>query len=211
VQAEPGTVAPPEEFRNLTAGTIIAYLLSGREPAELVNDGDKQRSHSGPGYLAGDDSLRSVRTEGYMLYRTRHLGQALATLGQRISCTVRTPEAMAYRLQQDPLGPCRLAAALVNDSSQDDPSGEGDQSPLLFSLAEIGLMLAHVGRRVCDSRGAGEPDFMPLFREVIGEAMSLAPASATPVASNLGDYLSAVKSKCEELVGPIPWRDSNAR
>src|SRR5262249_43827595 len=134
---------PPEEFRAISADAIIACLLSGREPAELVEQMERQ------GRGSEHQNTPVVDTSGYALYRVRRLGRALATLGERLLRTVRTREATAYRLGQDPLGPCALAEALVREWGS--PS-EQAQAALRFALAEVCLTLAHVGRRVAAGR-----------------------------------------------------------
>ena len=114
---------PPEEFRSLSASGIVECLLSGREPAEWVallegrQSGDREGSGS-----REFDSLRAVDTSSYMLYRTRRLGAALTAQGERLLRTVRTREAMIYRLREDPLGPCMLADALIRESEASAPN-----------------------------------------------------------------------------------------
>ena len=100
---------PPEEFWSLSASGIVECLLSGREPAEWV--ALLEGRQSGDQAVSGSrdfDSLRAVDTTSYMLYRTRRLGAALTAQGERLLRTVRTREAVIYRLRQDPLGPCML-------------------------------------------------------------------------------------------------------
>lgn len=191
---------PPEEFRSLTADGILECLLSGREPAEWV-EALERRQAAGKGNTAAReiDSLRAVDTSGYVLYRTRRLGAALATMGERLLRTVRTRDAMAYRLRQDPLCPIALVEALVrewqNTVSGNGGSSAADPAVLLFSLAEINLMLAHVARRV------SEAHLRPLFRETIEhidrQCSEIASSSAPP--PNLRDYLTAVKGKYANL------------
>jgi len=73
---------------------------------------------------------------------------------------------MIYRLRQDPLGPRMLAEALIREleaASPHDGDHGGDTSVLLFSLAEISLMLAHVARKVT------EASLRPLFRATVDD------------------------------------------
>ena len=108
---------PPEEFRSLSASGIVECLLSGHEPAEWVGDASESRQSGAQAdsRLRELDSLRGVDTSGYILYRTRRLGAALTAQGDRLLHTVRTREAMVYRLRQDPLGPrCSLRRSSVN-------------------------------------------------------------------------------------------------
>jgi len=192
---------PPEEFRSLTATGIVECLLSGLEPAEWV-DAQEQRRPTNRSAAAGREleSLRAVDTSAYVLYRTRRLGAALVSLGQRLQRTVRTRDAIMYRLRQDPLGPLMLARALAREcegtTTQGGPDPE-EASVLLFSLGELRLMLAHVARH------QGDAHLRPLFRETIGEIDSMCTdlrARLTPP-PNLAGYLDAVESKLQELLG----------
>jgi hypothetical protein len=94
-------------------------LISGREPAELAdeneNENDSGHLSSAAELSRACDPLREIDTTGYTLYQIRKLGQTLAALAERLLRTVRTKEAVAYRLRQDSLGPVALADALAND------------------------------------------------------------------------------------------------
>jgi hypothetical protein len=184
---------PPEEFQALSADAIIACLLSGREPAELVEQMERQGRdssyHSAPG----------VDTSGYALYRVRRLGRALATLGERLLRTIRTREATAYRLGQDPLGPCALAEALVREWAS--PSEQG-RAALRFALAEVCLTLAHVARHVATGRQESEPDLASLYREAIRRIGGLG-AAQVGCGNNLEQYIAAVDGECQRLVGVV--------
>jgi hypothetical protein len=191
---------PPEEFRSLSASGIVECLLSGREPAEWVAMLESRQSGAQADSNSRElDSLRGVDTSGYILYRTRRLGAALTAQGERLLRTVRTREAMVYRLRQDPLGPRMLAEALIRESEtalRQNGNHAGDASMLLFSLAEISLMLAHVARRLTEAR------LQPLFLETVEEIdrMSDEWAKGTAPSSSLNSYLTAVRKKCRDLL-----------
>jgi hypothetical protein len=192
---------PPREFRSLTAGGIVDCLLSGRELAEWVEALERrQMADPEKGGLRDLDSLRAVDTSGYVLYRTRRFGAALAALGERLQRTVRTRDAMSYRLRQDPLGPRMFAEALVRewrDAMENSRASADGLAVLLFSLAEIKLMLAHVARRI------SEEPLRPIFRETIDDidrhCIEIASGSEPPPA-NLLDYLKAVNAKTDQLL-----------
>jgi hypothetical protein len=193
---------PPEEFRSLTADVILECLLSGREPAEWVEALERRQERGqADGASREIDSLRAVDTSSYVLYRTRRLGAALAALGQRLLRTVRTRDATSYRLRQDPLGPRMLAQALVREweaAAGQNRERADDPAVLLFSLAEINLMLAHVARRITEAH------LRPLLRETIEEIdkqCGEAAAGLGPPPPNLRRYLMAVKGKYEHLFG----------
>jgi hypothetical protein len=194
VQAERAEdLLPPEEFRAISADAIIACLLSGREPAELVEQ--MERQGRGPDHR----SAPVVDTSGYALYRVRRLGRALATLGERLLRTVRTREATAYRLGQDPLGPCALAEALVREWG---PGGEQGRAALRFALAEVCLTLAHVSRRVAAGRQESGPDLAPLYGEAIRRIGELG-AGLAGCGNNLEQYVAAVGGECQRLLAAV--------
>ena len=199
---------PPEEFRSLSASGIVECLLSGREPAEWVALLEGRQSGDEAGSVSREfDSLRAVNASDYMLYRTRRLGAALTAQGERLLSTVRTREAMIYRLRQDPLGPRMLADALIRESEAaavNNGNHWEDGSVLLFSLAEISLMLAHVARRLTEVR------LRPLFQETIEEIdrMSDEWAKRAAPSENLSGYLMAVRKKCTDLLPAAEGRNA---
>jgi hypothetical protein len=200
---------PPEEFRSLTAGGIVECLLSGREPAEWVAILEARQAAMQGLNSRELDSLRAVDTSGYLLYRTRRLGAALTAQGERLLKTVRTREAIGYRLRQDPLGPHKLAEALIHEweTTANNGNPTGDASVLLFSLAEISLMLAHVARRLTESR------LRLLFQESIQEIDRMSDQWAIRAAPspNLSSYVTAVRKKCADVLGPRAAEAHNAR
>jgi hypothetical protein len=205
---------PPEEFRSLTADAIIACLLSGRDPAELIAPsgfGDNR-----PGASRGStDPLRFVDTSTYPMYKSRRLGRGLAMLGEQIVRTVRTSTAMSHRLRQDPLGPVNLAKAVTRDltSGSGISSGSFDLAYGLFALAEIQLMLAYAGKRVQADRGPHEPDLRGIFVSAICdveiERRSIRVTADAGGRERRTPYIDQVHVKCSELLGsPIPGHSS---
>jgi hypothetical protein len=194
VQVErPEDLLPPEEFRAISADAIIACLLSGREPAELVEQMDRRGGGS------NHHSAPVVDTSSYALYRVRRLGRALATLGERLLRTVRTREATAYRLGQDPLGPSALAEALVREWGS---GSEQARAALRFALAEVCLTLAHVSQRVGAGRQESEPGLAPLYGEAIRRIEELG-AGLAGCDNNLEQYIAAVGGECQRLVAAV--------
>jgi hypothetical protein len=95
-----------------------------------------------------------------------------------------------------------LAEALIREwrgEFASSPAGPDDPAALLVGLAEIELMLAHVGRRIT------EVSLRPLFRETIEEIHRLSLKIVTDFVppSKLRHYLEAVERKCELLTGGI--------
>lgn len=193
------SLLPPEEFRSLSVDSIIGCLLAGREPEELV-EATERGGRSATSAVREVDSLRSVDTSEYLLYRTRRLGRALSTLGARVVNTIPSVEAMRYRLRQDPLGPWSLAEAIIRDW---DSSDGGDRAPVVFALSELSLVLAHASRRVHAQRNAGDPDLRRLFAETISDlnARKLASPTKWSVPNSLLTYMQAIDVECAGLVG----------
>ena len=199
---------PPEQFRGLTSDHIMNCLISGREPAELIdeNGGDSGHLANAAELSRACDPLQEVDTTGYALYQVRKLGQTLAALAERLLRTVRTREAVAYRLRQDPLGPMALAGALAKDLTVEGQLPETAQmraSQLAFSFAEIALTLAHACRRLRADHNSGDHDVRPVYRDVIKSLFEKA-ARGDGAGGGLGPlavYIGAVRIKCDELVG----------
>ena len=95
---------PPEQFQKLNADTIIECLISGKTPAQWFDQANGKSKSSG-GNHAAIDSLRSVDTSSFLLYRVRRFGRALTGMSQRIMRTLTHPDAIRYRLCKDPFGP----------------------------------------------------------------------------------------------------------
>lgn len=184
---------PPEEFRLLSADGILECLLSGREPAELVDKLDHlDGSTPQKGNMRELDSLRAVDTSSYLIYRTRRFGAALSSMGERLLRTVQTREAFGYRLRQDPIGPRMLTEALVREWKEN----AADAATLLFNLSEIKLVLAHVARRI------GDKQLAPLLRktaeEIDGHCAQVSAGFTPP--PNLALYLESVRAESSRLL-----------
>jgi hypothetical protein len=183
-------------------------LISGREPAELVDESENDSGHpsSAAELSRACDPLREIDTTGYTLYQIRKLGQTLSVLAERLLRTVRTKEAVAYRLRQDPLGPLALADALAKDLTVEGQPPEAVQmltSQLGFSFAELALTLAYVCRRVRADHNPGDHDVRPVYRDVIKSLLDNAArcSGAGRRLGSLAGYVGAVDTKCDELVG----------
>ncbi len=216
VQAEsPELLASPGAHLALSAARIVDSLISGQDVADAEVDDDVELA---AGRVTGElESLRAVETEGYLLYRTRRLGRALAALGERIEKTLRTIDAMRYRLLTDPFGPVQLAEALGRETGPTPTVAPADQgvrdsstsADLAFSLAEIALVIGHAGKRVAVARGSGEPDLRPVFREAVRSVLSAANHSlGSEKVGNLRSYVGSVKEQCGKLLGGLEVTDA---
>lgn len=195
---------PPEEFRNLTADTIIECLLSGREPAEWVDRQNAKRKRT-PIANAALDSLRAVDTSNYLLYRVRSLGRALAAMADRIGKTAPTTDALRYRLLRDPLGPIYLANALCSDGN--GPDGESSQvetSYRIYALAEMMLSLGYVGLQIKNSVGRDAKMISPLFLEArrrLRSTVQQTKGKSVTLPDDLNKYLNTAFAENARLLG----------
>lgn len=197
---------PPDEFTSLRVDSIIACLVSGRDPAEWVEAQENQKPLLSQSSDAAVESLRAVDTSGYALYRIRLLGRALASLGERILKTVPTREAMTYRLVQDPLGPKSLIEALFKEleSATQEQKHPRDFPEILFTLSEIALTVAHTGQKVHVGTETRGQDLRPLFRSVIASLfakMGELESRDGKQLKKLSHYIGSVKAECHSLIG----------
>ena len=162
---------------HLTAEQIQAHLIAGRDAARIA-EGRQQRDDQrlNMSYDNATNPLRLVTTDGYLLYRARRLGQAISHASTRIADTPATKAAMTFRLIGDPLGPVRLARALVQQLHADLKRGGKDSAVqgCVFGLAEITLMLGYAGERVCTRDAHCIAEVGPVFHETIRTTMSMA-------------------------------------
>lgn len=205
VENREADLLPPEEFRNLTVDGIIECLLSGREPAEWVERQDARRKRSPASTDAAIESLRAVDTSNYVLYRVRRFGRALAAMADRTARTPPTPDAIRYRLMRDPLGPVHLAETL----SRDGEGPEGGYPTVtevgyrLYALAEMALILGHVGRQIRRVSGQDGTWVMPLFRESLDRLRTVVQRlgdQAGPLYDDLNRYLDEALAESGRLL-----------
>jgi len=202
---------PPEEFLGLRSDEIIACLLSGRDPIAWLVESERK----GEGLRGGNgqiESLRSVDTSSFALYRVRKLGRALGSIGNTITGTVRRYDALRYRLKLDPLGPAKLAESLVREwvqisagasDGQTDRATDDGFAFLTFAMCEIRLIVAHAGSRIHSERVANEKDHRLLFRETLDAIDRNCAEQAGSACSDLGitDYAARVRAECARLLG----------
>jgi hypothetical protein len=199
-------ILPLKEFAALTSDEILNFIISGRRLEQFIEKSNRSKTSKANKINTVTDSLKLIETGGYPIYRARRLGRALAVLGERLLKTACTVKAMKYRLQQDPFGPFRLAAALMKEFEVESGVGHStlsDQIPVKFALAEISLVLAHVGRRIRASRKQGDPDLRPLFRETITQIEQLSikiNINNRIIAEHSISYIDSVRDECHRLL-----------
>jgi len=207
-------ILPATDTLNLSVDAIIESLIRGRDPRPPGNTNGKKKPGSGNGIDRTLDSLRSVDTLGYLLYRVRRLGKALEALARRVRGTSPTPHAMRYRLIHDPLGPVRLATAisqaeLPSCGDEDDNALRAEQARIeriyrLFAVAETSLCVAHIGKQLKSDEDCDFKLLAPLFRESVTALATLAEQlqdeNAATIPTNLGAYIGEVTKRAVRLV-----------
>ena len=185
---------------------------SGRDPAEWVDPDGKEKGSSIGNNAAAIESLKAVGTDTFLLYRVRRLGQALSVLAERLVRSVRSVDAMRYRLLFDPFGPMGLAEAIVRQIESPKPSAsDRTQAATVaaFSLSEIVLTMAHVAARMGKHRGGG-PDLIPIFRELFARLDELTTRVLPDAEPDVCAYSALVKQQCAELVRTDVVREQHA-
>ena len=129
---------PPEDLRHLSLDTLIEILGSGRPLHEAVLAAKRKElaQKASPDQPDAEiDPHRRVRTETFLLQRTRRVARAIEQLLLRLGRPVAHRDVLAWRLR-GPVGPLALARALA----------EGARSPgeAAFLLADLALALGRL-------------------------------------------------------------------
>jgi hypothetical protein len=119
-----------------------------------------------------------------------------------------------YQVHCHPLGPVKLADALVREGST--PVKEGvytERARLAFSLMEVALMLANAGKGLHRRRQPGELDHRTCFGRAVCRVLQQADGvlnGATPemisgnhAETSLRQYRAAVATEAEALLGGL--------
>lgn len=187
---------------DMSAEEIQLHLLAGRDGSRAVEHRRQTYAHT-KGLAAEIDPLRLVTTKGFLLYRTRRLGQAIAECARRIEETPASIDAMRFRVFNDPLSPMRLARALREQLHAElvRPHNHGLVEGCVFGMAELILMLAFAGasaeRRAISERVGVAGVFHGGVRELNTLAESVAPHGTV---SSVRDYLHQCNAKAQELL-----------
>ncbi len=208
---------PPHEFQELTADAIIECLISGKSPAAWYDQRLNLKASSNANDAA-IESLRSVDTAGYLLYRVRRFGRAINEMGRRIlpvqqdsqtKPTVPRCDALRYRLFQDPFGPLSLAGKIAKASAgTNDGFGQLEPEHRIFLLAEILLVVTHLRKYIEQVTGARRAEeLLAPFRESERQLEALIAdiqvASVNAVPPNLAEYLDAVRGAFPSAEQPV--------
>jgi hypothetical protein len=160
---------PPEDLRHLSLDTLVEILGSARPLYEAVLAAKRKElvATTSPDELdAAIDPHRRVRTETFLLQRTRRVARAIEQLLLRLGRPVAHREVLAWRLR-GPVGPLALARALA----------EGARSPgeAVFLLADLTLALGRLDVRAM-ATGMAEDEVRRELTAVRGEIETLATA-----------------------------------
>jgi len=136
---DPSRLPPPDDLRDLPLDTLIEILGSRRPLHEAVLAARRKAAEhlalDRTGLPAEIDPLRKVRTETFLLQRTRRVARAIEQLVERLNRPLAHREALVWRLR-GPVGPMALAQALMREARSD---GE-----VCFLIAEVVLALRRV-------------------------------------------------------------------
>jgi hypothetical protein len=201
-------LARTELFKGFGVDAMIECLIRGQSLAEW-QEWQQDRKGFGPSINATLDSLRSIDTSEYMLYRVRLFGRALTGLCERLEKTALLPTAMRYRFFKDPLGPLAVAEALTTSLSPRTGSLVTlTQEHRLFLLAELLLVLAHATSRLqkqCDT--AVKKWLAPLTHEAVANLAQrisdLRHGIGPQLPVNMDTYIRQVLDQAAALLGPL--------
>lgn len=187
---------PPEQFQKLNAEAIIECLISGKTPSQWFDQNNGKGKSSGKNDAA-IESLRSVDTSSFLLYRVRRFGRALTGMSERITRTLTHPDAIRYRLLKDPFGPLSLAKSIISTAEDEDTvwCANLDDEHRLFLLVEILLTVTHLQARVARKvRGKERKAIESIFGDTIQQLQQLAEGGAKEdsISTNLRDYIARV-------------------
>jgi hypothetical protein len=134
--SDPAALPPPDELRHLPLETLIEILVSTAPLHEAIARALARGTRGGgAGDAAELDPHQRVRTETFLLQRTRRVSAAIERMLERLQRPVFTEDALAWRFQ-GPLGPRELARAIRTEARS---AGEE-----CFLLTEILLALARL-------------------------------------------------------------------
>jgi hypothetical protein len=178
---------PPDELRHLSLETLVEILGSRRPLHEAVlaaRHRMAERALTGDGATPPElDPHRRVRTETFLLQRTRRVARAIEQLLARVGRPTPHGDALAWRLR-GPVGPLALAGAIAAEASS---AGEA-----AFLLADLALALGRLDVRAM-ATGVPEAEVRAALdavrREIEALAVArLADAAAVPPA--MRDYVA---------------------
>ncbi len=178
----------PDDLRNLSLDTLIDILGSRRPLHEAVLAFKRraaERAAAGQVDRAAEiDPHRRVRTETFLLQRTRRVARAIEQLVERMNRPIAHREALVWRLR-GPVGPVALAQALMREAKS-----EGEAC---FLVSEVVLALRRV-RIPLQGSGLSETEVsesLATVRAEIAEMANCKMREGGSVPSQLADYVSA--------------------
>ena len=189
---DPSRLPPPDDLRNLSLETLIEILGSRLPLHEAVARAKKRSAVIGPDgaeVSAELDPLKRVRTETFLLQRTRRVAKAIEHLVENLNRPVVHEDALLWRLR-GPVGPLALARALAEAARSPGEAG--------FLLAEVALAL----RRVDVAKvavGVGKEQVRHEVTAVRAEVEQMArrPLQGATMPHGMVDYISRALDKSQ--------------
>ena len=186
--SDPDALPPPAELRDLSLETLLDVLTMARPLYESVARVLQRQAQAArrEGELPRElDPHARVRTETFLLQRTRRVARALEQLRARLERPAYSHEALRWRLR-GPVGPVALMRAIGSEwSAAREGRSEGEAA---FLFAEIALTLSRVA--LDDVPGALAPRVVrEELRSVIEEIHETALARTGDALTDLRDYV----------------------
>ncbi len=164
---------PPEQFQKLNADAIIECLISGKTPSQWIDQNNGRRKSSGTDDAA-IESLRSVDTSSFLLYRVRRF-DALTGMSQTDHANADASRCDPLPTVERPIWPSFVGS--VHSERRDDDAVDGatlDDEHRLFLLAEILLTVAYLQPRVTHKvKGKERQAIEGIFGEAIQQLQQL--------------------------------------
>lgn len=186
--SDPDALPPPAELRDLSLETLLDVLTMARPLYEAVTrvlQRQAQVTRRGDDLPRELDPHARVRTETFLLQRTRRVARALEQLRARLERPAYSREALRWRLR-GPVGPVALMRAIERErAAAREGRSEGEAA---FLFAEIALTLSRVA--LASAPGALTPRVVrEELRSVIKEIHEAAVARSGAGPLDLRDYV----------------------
>lgn len=186
--ANPATLPPPDELKNLSLEELLAILSSTRPLHEAVARVIRLRKASSSGEQI-IDPLKRFDSPDMLLRRTKRVGAAIDQLRERLERPVSSAEAYEWRLQ-GPVGPLALAKAFSAEARL-----EGEAS---FYLAELALAIGRVRPRVPAEGGLSVVAIRSLLGALLNDIVDLSTRiNSMAPSSPLGRYITSAFLKAK--------------
>lgn len=145
--ADPSSLPPPEDLRDLPVDLLLAVLASTRPLPEALEYELSQRKEGQSATVDELDALKRFDPNGLLLHRVRRLSRSLWGLEQRLSRPAASLEAVDWRLN-GPIGVAAVATGLATEAE----TGSLTPTEAQFMLGELALSLRRVNWKEATAR-----------------------------------------------------------